>query len=90
MHILDGGDMFDVKIDLGGLFTRFAEKFGRTVFGAASAVATTLADAIRLNFSEYYETTIYRCANIKTLISRDVPVPIDQIYVCQVPHNRLS
>ncbi len=62
------------------LFAKFAENFGGTILGIARA-GTAVVDALSKNFAPYYEATISRCSNIRTLISRDESIPIDTIYV---------
>jgi NACHT domain len=63
------------------LFAKFAEKFGGAILGIAGRARTAVTDALSENFAPYYEATISRCSNIRTLISRDESIPIDTIYV---------
>ncbi|MDA9424863.1 hypothetical protein [Bradyrhizobium sp. CCBAU 53380] len=63
------------------LLVKFAEKFAGPIFGLAGRTRAKLAEALTLNLAPYYETTIARCSNIRTLISRDESIPIDAIYV---------
>jgi hypothetical protein len=63
------------------LFAKFAARFGQPIFGLAGRAATRLAESLTLNLAPYYETTIARCSNIRTLISRDQSIPMDSIYV---------
>jgi hypothetical protein len=73
--------MLEVTPQATSLFLKFAEKFGPTILGMASRAQAAIVEALTQNFSAYLETTIDRCANIKTLISRDAPIPIHTIYV---------
>ncbi|CCE04581.1 hypothetical protein BRAS3843_1090023 [Bradyrhizobium sp. STM 3843] len=63
------------------LLAKFAEKFAEPIFGLAGRAKVRLAETLSLNLAPYYETTIARCSNIRTLISRDQSIPIDLIYV---------
>jgi hypothetical protein len=63
------------------LFAKFAAKFAEPVFGLVGRAAAKLAEGLTLNLAPYYETTIARCSNVRTLISRDQSIPIDSIYV---------
>jgi hypothetical protein len=64
-----------------GLVLKFADKFAGPIFGIAGKARDKLAEALTLNLSPYYETTIARCSHIRTLISRDQSISIDEIYV---------
>jgi NACHT domain len=63
------------------LFAKFAAKFAGPIFGLAGRAAAKLAEGLTLNLAAYYEATIARCSNVRTLISRDQSIPIDSIYV---------
>ena len=68
-------------IELAELFLKFGERFGKRVFDLAGSAASTITSTLKKNFAAYYEHTIKRCSNIRTLISRDVAIPLDTIYV---------
>ncbi|MGY2849695.1 hypothetical protein ACVIHH_005630 [Bradyrhizobium sp. USDA 4518] len=63
------------------LLAKFADKFAGPIFGLAGKAAAKLAETLTLNLAPYYETTVARCSNVRTLISRDQSIPIDTIYV---------
>jgi hypothetical protein len=73
--------MLTVNSQIASIFLKFAEKFGGPILGMANRATGKIVEAISQNFSAYYETTVYRCSNIKTLISRDASIPIHSIYV---------
>jgi len=73
--------MVDPSLQAASIFLKFAEKYGGPILGIASRAKTKILETISENFSAYYETTIFRCSNIKTLISRDAAIPIHSIYV---------
>jgi len=63
------------------LFLKFADKLWAPILGIAGKTGTKIADALNKNFAPYYEATISRCSNVRTLISREESIPIDVIYV---------
>jgi hypothetical protein len=63
------------------LLANFADKFAGPIFGLVGRARAKLAEALTLNLTPYYDATIARCSNIRTLISRDESVSIDSIYV---------
>lgn len=63
------------------LLAKFAEKFAEPLFGFAERAGAKLAETLTLNLTPYYETTISRCSNVRTLISRDQSIPLHSIYV---------
>jgi len=63
------------------LFLKFADKLWAPILGVAGKTGTKIADALNKNFAPYYEATISRCSNVRTLISREESIPIDLIYV---------
>jgi hypothetical protein len=73
--------MAEPSLQIAAIFLKFAEKYGASILGIANRAGSKIVDAISQNFSAYYETTIFRCSNIKTLISRDAPISIYSIYV---------
>jgi hypothetical protein len=73
--------MIEINLQAASIFLKFAEKYGGPILGMANRAKSKIVEAISQNFSAYYEVTIFRCSNIKTLISRDAPIPIHTIYV---------
>src|SRR5260370_33142662 len=63
------------------LFMKFADKLWAPILGVGGKTGTKIADALTKNFAPYYEATIARCSNVRTLISREESIPIDVIYV---------
>lgn len=73
--------MIEINTQVASLLLKVATSSGRSLLNLAGAAVGKISEILGQNFAGYYERTIERCSNIKTLISRDVPVPLDSIYV---------
>jgi hypothetical protein len=63
------------------ILLKVAERNGGKILGIVTDKATRLRDAISVNFSSYFESSIDRCSKVTTLFDRSKPVDLLSIYV---------
>ena len=69
------------EISIAALFSRIAEKWSDKIAEFLIDRGRSVVEALSLNFSDYFENMIPKCSNVKTLISRDEPIPLSTLYV---------
>jgi hypothetical protein len=63
------------------ILLRVAEKNSGKILGIAADKVMKLRDAISVNFSDYYESSVERCSHVTTIFDRSKPVNLFSIYV---------
>jgi hypothetical protein len=73
------------EIDWNSIISQvFIDLTKSTIKGASakfSATLTSLLDAFHKDFNPYLLSTLKKCSSVRTLLHRDEPIPLSNIYV---------